>query len=211
MLKANNSDEDSSSNTSEQDDKSRAKLGNWFTGKHTIQTMERKSNLVFPTSVYLDNLASSATHSELSRSNSSRSQSPSVGSENHVNLFEVDAQNCDSGDYNEGSLSSINSVKTDPNLVHHDIDSDDANRKKKAYKSAISNKSKSSYAVSSSKFSKGEENLSQVGLSDGQERFRFISQTPTGRRNSNATMGSNHENIKDSTEITWSQNPDRLI
>eukprot|EP00090_Calanus_glacialis_P014850 TRINITY_DN23716_c0_g1_i1.p1 TRINITY_DN23716_c0_g1~~TRINITY_DN23716_c0_g1_i1.p1 ORF type:complete len:751 (+),score=156.18 TRINITY_DN23716_c0_g1_i1:310-2253(+) len=216
LLKANHSDEDSSSNTSEQDDKSRAKLGNWFTGKHTIQTMERKSNLVFPTSVYLENLASSATHSELSRSNSSRSQSPSVGSENHDNLFEVEAQNCDSGDYNEGSLSSINSVKTDPNLVHHDVDSietnsDDANKKKKAYKSAIGGKNKSSYAVSSSKFSKGEQNLSQIGLPEGQERFRFISQTPTGRRNSNATMGSNHENIKDSSEITWSQNPDRLI
>jgi len=213
LIKANNSDEDSSSNTSEQDDKSRAKLGNWFTGKHTIQTMERKSNLVFPTSVYLDNLASSATHSELSRSNSSRSQSPSVGSENHVNLFEVEAQNSDSGDYNEGSLSSINSVKTDPNLVRQDADSmesnsDEANKKKKAYKSG---KSKSSYAVSSTKFSKGEQNLSQIGLPEGQERFRFISQTPTGRRNSNATMGSNHENIKDSSEITWSQNSDRLI
>jgi len=212
LIKANNSDEDSSSNTSEQDDKSRAKLGNWFTGKHTIQTMERKSNLVFPTSVYLDNLASSATHSELSRSNSSRSQSPSVGSENHVNLFEVDAHACDSGDYNDGSLSSINSVKTDPNLMPHDdsmeSNSDEANKKKKAYKSG---KNKSSYAVSSSKFSKGEQNLSQIGLPEGQERFRFISQTPTGRRNSNATMGSNHENIKDSSEITWSQNPDRLI
>ena len=211
LIKANNSDEDSSSNTSEQDDKSRAKLGNWFTGKHTIQTMERKSNLVFPTSVYLDNLASSATHSELSRSNSSCSQSPSVGSENHVNLFEVDTHARDSGDYSEGSLSSINSVKTDPNLVTHDADSmesDEANKKKKAYKSG---KNKSSYAVSSSKFSKGEQNLSQIGLPEGQERFRFISQTPTGRRNSNATMGSNHENIKDSSEITWSQNPDRLI
>jgi len=216
LLKANNSDEDASSNTSDQDDKSRAKLGNWFTGKHTIQTMERKSNLVFPTSVYLENLASSATHSDLSRSDSSRSVSPSVASENNDNLFEVEAQNCDSGDYNDGSISSMNSVKTDPNLVHHDTDSiepdlDDANKVKKAYKSGIGGKNKSSYAVSSSKFSKGEQNLSQVGLSEGQERFRFISQTPTGRRNSNTTMGSNHENIKDSSEITWSQNSDRLI
>ena len=146
----------------------------------------------------------------------SRSASPSVASENNDNLLEVEAQNLYSGDYNDGSLSSMNSVKTDPNLVHHDTDSiepdlDDANKVKKAYKSGIGGKNKSSYAVSSSKFSKGEQNLSQVGLSEGQERFRFISQTPTGRRNSNTTMGSNHENIKDSSEITWSQNSDRLI
>ena len=88
LLKASHgSDSDSSSASSQEGtgDRSRAKLGNWFTGKHTIQvnisyisvfidkstllqTMDRKSNLVFPTSVYLDNLASSATHSTLSRS-----------------------------------------------------------------------------------------------------------------------------------------------
>ena len=91
-MKANNSDEDSNSSSSEQDDKSRAKLGNWFTGKSHIETMERKSNLVFPTSVYLDNLASSATHSTISRNggnNSSTSSSPSVGSNKGGNMFEV--------------------------------------------------------------------------------------------------------------------------
>jgi len=91
LLKASNgSDEDSSSGGSSREgtgDRSRAKLGNWFTGKHTIQTMDRKSNLVFPTSVYLDNLASSATHSTLSRSHSSGSDSPSPSGSNG-NLFE---------------------------------------------------------------------------------------------------------------------------
>ena len=56
----------------DQEDKSRAKLGTWFTGKSHIETMERrKGNLVFPTSVYLDNLASSVSQS------SSRSQASS--------------------------------------------------------------------------------------------------------------------------------------
>ena len=90
LLKANNSDEDSNSNSSEQDDKSRAKLGNWFTGKDHIETMDRKSNMVFPTSVYLDNLASSASHSTMSRaSGASGASSPSVGSQKNVNMFEV--------------------------------------------------------------------------------------------------------------------------
>ena len=90
LLKANNSDEDSNSNSSEQDDKSRAKLGNWFTGKNHIETMDRKSNMVFPTSVYLDNLASSASHSTMSRaSGASGASSPSVGSQKNVNMFEV--------------------------------------------------------------------------------------------------------------------------
>merc|ERR1719282_577633 len=73
LLKANNSDEESSSNSSDQDDKSRAKLGTLFTGKSNLETMERKSNLVFPTSVYLDNLASSATHSTISRNGGNNS------------------------------------------------------------------------------------------------------------------------------------------
>ena len=88
LLKANNSDEDSSSNSSDQDDKSRAKLGNWFTGKRTIETMERKSTMVFPTSVYLDNLASSATHSTMSSG-----QSSPAGGDKHANMFEVSNNN----------------------------------------------------------------------------------------------------------------------
>ena len=33
------------SSSGDQDTQSRAKLGNWFTGKHHIETMDRKSNL----------------------------------------------------------------------------------------------------------------------------------------------------------------------
>ena len=55
--------------------------------------MDRKSNLVFPTSVYLDNLASSVSHSSsVSRSQvSSGASSPSVGGgeRNTGNMFEV--------------------------------------------------------------------------------------------------------------------------
>ena len=91
LLKAANSDEDSSSNSSEQEDRSRAKLGTWFTGKsHVLSTMERKSTMVFPTSVYLDNLASSATHSTLSHaSRSSASGASTPASHKHNNMFEV--------------------------------------------------------------------------------------------------------------------------
>ena len=88
LLKANNSDEDSNSSSSEQEDKSRAKLGNWFTGKNHLETMERKSKLVFPTSVYLDNLASSATHSTMSSG-----QSSPAGGDKHANMFEVSNNN----------------------------------------------------------------------------------------------------------------------
>ena len=53
----------------------------------------RKGNLVFPTSVYLDNLASSVSHSSsVSRSQvSSGASSPSVGGgeRNTGNMFEV--------------------------------------------------------------------------------------------------------------------------
>ena len=74
--------------------------------------MDRKSNLVFPTSVYLDNLASSATHSTLSRSHSSASDSPSPTGSNG-NLFERLGKEME----RDGDLSSITSVQTDPNLV----------------------------------------------------------------------------------------------
>ena len=54
--------------------------------------MDRKSNLVFPTSVYLDNLASSTSHSTMSRSHGSVASSPSVGSQKNVKMFEVNTE-----------------------------------------------------------------------------------------------------------------------
>merc|ERR1712241_1330211 len=110
--------------SSEQDDKSRAKLGNWFTGKNHIETMDRKSNMVFPTSVYLDNLASSASHSTMSRA--SGASSPSVGSQKNVNMFEVDRMDGkrDTGDSVDVSESSLGSIKTDPSKPY-DADSID--------------------------------------------------------------------------------------
>ena len=171
LLKANNSDEDSNSSSSEQEDKSRAKLGNWFTGKNHIETMERKSNMVFPTSVYLDNLASSTSHSTISRSQASVASSPSVGSEKNVNMFEVNT-GADVGYSNEGSESSLSSVKTDPSKTY-DADSIDLHleqtSKKKQFMKAHRNKS--SYNLSAAKFSKGEQNLSQVGLADAQDKL----------------------------------------
>ena len=196
LLKANNSDEDSNSSSSEQDDKSRAKLGNWFTGKNHLETMERKSKLVFPTSVYLDNLASSTSHSTISRSQGSVASSPSVGSQKNVNMFEVSTEGeninwpletnisfsfqvgkanggGDAGYSNEGSESSLSSVRTDPSKTY-DADSIDLHleqtSKKKQFMKAHRNKS--SYNLSAAKFSKGEQNLSQVGLADAQDKFR---------------------------------------
>ena len=193
LLKANNSDEDSNSSSSEQDDKSRAKLGNWFTGKNHIETMDRKSKLVFPTSVYLDNLASSASHSTMSRSNASGSSSPSVGSEKNVNMFEVTKyrklsehetntgltqvergdDKCDPGDSIEVSEASLSSIKTDPSKPYDadslDLHLDQGSKKKQFMKA---HKNKSSYNLSSSKLYKGEQNLSQVGLSEAQDKFR---------------------------------------
>lgn len=94
LLKAASSDTESNTSSQDQEDKSRARLGTWFTGKSHIETMERrKGNLVFPTSVYLDNLASSVSHSSsVSRSQaSSGASSPSVtgGERNTGNMFEV--------------------------------------------------------------------------------------------------------------------------
>jgi hypothetical protein len=146
LLKASHGSDSDSSSASSQDtgtgDRSRAKLGNWFTGKHTIQTMDRKSNLVFPTSVYLDNLASSATHSTLSRSHSSGSDSPSPSGSNN-NLFER-GRDRDAG--------SITSVQTDPNLVEEPEEEHEVGRRghSKAVGAAVS---KSSYAVSASRLS----------------------------------------------------------
>ena len=172
LLKANNSDEDSNSSSSEQDDKSRAKLGNWFTGKNHLETMERKSKLVFPTSVYLDNLASSTSHSTISRSQASVASSPSVGSEKNVNMFEVNT-GADVGYSNEGSESSLSSVKTDPSKTYDadsiDLHLEQASKKKQFMKA---HRNKSSYNLSAAKFSKGEQNLSQVGLADAQDKFR---------------------------------------
>ena len=172
LLKANNSDEDSNSSSSEQDDKSRAKLGNWFTGKNHIETMERKSNMVFPPSVYLDNLASSPSHSTISRSQASVASSPSVGSEKNVNMFEVNT-GADVGYSNEGSESSLSSVKTDPSKTYDadsiDLHLEQASKKKQFMKA---HRNKSSYNLSAAKFSKGEQNLSQVGLADAQDKFR---------------------------------------
>ena len=94
LLKAASSDTESNTSSQDQEDKSRARLGTWFTGKSHIETMERrKGNLVFPTSVYLDNLASSVSHSSsVSRSQaSSGASSPSVtgGERSAANMFEV--------------------------------------------------------------------------------------------------------------------------
>ena len=95
--------------------------------------------------------------------------------------------------------------------------------KKKQFKKA--HKNKSSYNLSSSKFSKGEQNLSQVGLADAQDKFRWDKawgywgftwleySRYKDRRNSNVTLKSNIENSREysETEITWSENTDRLI
>ena len=94
LLKAASSDTESNTSSQDQEDKSRARLGTWFTGKSHIETMERrKGNLVFPTSVYLDNLASSVSHSSsVTRSQaSSGASSPSVtgGERSAANMFEV--------------------------------------------------------------------------------------------------------------------------
>merc|ERR1711997_652314 len=120
----------------------------------------------------------------------------------------------DAGYSNEGSESSLSSVKTDPSKTY-DADSIDLHleqtSKKKQFMKAHRNKS--SYNLSAAKFSKGEQNLSQVGLADAQDKFRYKSQTSSGRRNSNVTVKSNTENSREysETEITWSSNNDRLI
>ena len=114
--------------------------------------MDRKSNLVFPTSVYLDNLASSATHSTLSRSHSSASDSPSPTGSNG-NLFERLGKEME----RDGDLSSITSVQTDPNLVGEGEEEEDTihneTNKARHSKPVGAAVSKSSYAVSASRLS----------------------------------------------------------
>ena len=116
--------------------------------------MDRKSNLVFPTSVYLDNLASSATHSTLSRSHSSASDSPSPTGSNG-NLFERLGKEME----RDGDLSSITSVQTDPNLVGEGEEEEEEGRihnetnKRRHSKPVGAAVSKSSYAVSASRLS----------------------------------------------------------
>ena len=111
--------------------------------------MDRKSNLVFPTSVYLDNLASSATHSTLSRSHSSASDSPSPTGSNG-NLFERGIKETE----RDGELSSMTSVQTDPNLVEdREEDEEEEASKRRHSKPVGAAVSKSSYAVSASRLS----------------------------------------------------------
>ena len=118
--------------------------------------MDRKSNLVFPTSVYLDNLASSATHSTLSRSHSSASDSPSPTGSNG-NLFERLGKEME----RDGDLSSITSVQTDPNLVGEGEEEEqeeedrihNETNKRRHSKPVGAAVSKSSYAVSASRLS----------------------------------------------------------
>ena len=116
--------------------------------------MDRKSNLVFPTSVYLDNLASSATHSTLSRSHSSASDSPSPTGSNG-NLFERLGKEME----RDGDLSSITSVQTDPNLVGEGEEEEEEDtihnetNKRRHSKPVGAAVSKSSYAVSASRLS----------------------------------------------------------
>ena len=113
--------------------------------------MDRKSNLVFPTSVYLDNLASSATHSTLSRSHSSASDSPSPTGSNG-NLFERLGKEME----RDGDLSSITSVQTDPNLVGEGEEEErihNETNKRRHSKPVGTSVSKSSYAVSASRLS----------------------------------------------------------
>ena len=115
--------------------------------------MDRKSNLVFPTSVYLDNLASSATHSTLSRSHSSASDSPSPTGSNG-NLFERLGKEME----RDGDLSSITSVQTDPNLVGEGEEEEEdrihnETNKARHSKPVGASVSKSSYAVSASRLS----------------------------------------------------------
>ena len=113
--------------------------------------MDRKSNLVFPTSVYLDNLASSATHSTLSRSHSSASDSPSPMGSNG-NLFERLGKEME----RDGDLSSITSVQTDPNLVGEGEEEErihNETNKRRHSKPVGTSVSKSSYAVSASRLS----------------------------------------------------------
>ena len=79
----------------------------------------------------------------------------------------------DAGYSNEGSESSLSSVKTDPSKTY-DADSIDLHleqtSKKKQFMKAHRNKS--SYNLSAAKFSKGEQNLSQVALGEAQDKFR---------------------------------------
>ena len=53
----------------------------------------------------------------------------------------------------------------------------------------------------------------KIVISDIISNFRFKSNTPSGRRNSNVTVKSTKSNNEKftETEITWSENTDRLI
>ena len=91
-----------------QPDQSRAKLGNWFTGKNNLQTINRKdkSHLVFPSSVYLDNFASSASESEVSGSSEGK-RTKHKRKARHKTSDEYSISGIDRGVGDGGSISSL--------------------------------------------------------------------------------------------------------
>ena len=122
LIKASSSEE-SSSNTSassstsqysETDqesgsdvDMSGMKLGPWFNGKHNM-TLDRKSNMVFPTSVYLENLEEETADN--------KKPSALRGGDD----LDEDGDDDQTGSHSTedgGSLSSFDTLRTDPNLL----------------------------------------------------------------------------------------------
>ncbi|TRY70508.1 hypothetical protein TCAL_16440, partial [Tigriopus californicus] len=183
--------------TTSSEDLSGMKLGPWFNGKHHIQTLDRKSNMVFPTSVYLENLESGTEGGE---SEGKRDREAGEGnlapknalSVNTVKDLEANLEPENHSPTNEtGSLSSFDTLRADPNLLR---DPEPGFPLPNAVHSSRNNlstsssvranfKKHSSYAIGSNRFTQGTFNLNKAGRRMGsisKTKGSSISETENG-------------------------------
>jgi hypothetical protein len=140
-------------------DMSNMKLGPWFNGKLNIQTLDRKSTIAFPTSVYLTNLEG-GTEREHSKND--------MNSSDEDDNLEASAMPNTTTDNDNESLSSFDTIRTDPNLLR---DPPHQNSRVRVLPDPAESQSKSrnfkknsSYSIASNRFSsQGTLNLNKVG------------------------------------------------
>lgn len=163
--------------TTSSEDLSGMKLGPWFNGKHHIQTLDRKSNMVFPTSVYLENLESGTEGGEGDEKRERDGGEANPTTKNALSVktvkdLEANLEPETHSPANEtSSLSSFDTLRTDPNLLRdpepgfprpHAMHSSRNNLS--ASSSVRANfKKHSSYAIGSNRFTQGTFNLNKAG------------------------------------------------
>lgn len=203
------------------DDLSAMKLGPWFNGKP--QTLDRNTNLAFPTSVYLDKLEGEKKERRISTNSDDTLEDTSVGARENQ-AIDLDA------------ITSANTQANEAELPQDELHRTKRRQRQEGGSVGTNTLSKSSTKSSShdhkrSHHHKGsiskhrrrhhrrpyEDSSDAATIYSNQGSFRFLNAEEIDKRSaSDGSTKKNHYSIKEQKQkehqkIQWSDNDDRLI